>query len=402
MRPEFATHPDAVRQDGEVRIRFVTLDAWRGMAALLVAVFHLAVFSHLSDIALIRHSWVFVDFFFVLSGFVITHAYYTELQQRHAFGNFAVRRFGRLWPLHMATLGVAVLIEVSKLLAVKLHYAAPQPLFDEAIGTSFSELIQNLFLVHSLGLNPGNTWNGPAWSISTEFWTYAVFAFCCALPRRVGLAAMALIAVTSAAIVAYLSPHYMQATNDYGMERCLYGFFTGFITYRLWYLRLPRLISPLAWEAAALGTTIIFVSLVRPDAWSLLAPPLFAIAIWIFACEAGPITNLMRSRTMQVLGAWSYSIYMVHILVEFPLQKAANAVGRLLGKDVTIPMVYVPIGQPPDNFIFIGSKWWMDLVALAYVACVLALASLTYRHIEQPGRRYFNRLACQWFPQTKE
>jgi hypothetical protein len=68
-----------------------------------------------------------------------------------------------------------------------------------------------------------------------------------------------------------------------------------------------------------------------------------------------------------------------------------------MGKKATIPMVYVPVGQPLDNFIFIGSQWWMDLVALLYLGAVVAVASLTYRYIEQPGRRYFNALAHNRF-----
>lgn len=74
-----------VRKDAP-RIRFETLDVWRGLAATIVAVFHLVVFSHMSDVALIRHGWISVDFFFVLSGFVITHAFFSDLQEKHRVG----------------------------------------------------------------------------------------------------------------------------------------------------------------------------------------------------------------------------------------------------------------------------------------------------------------------------
>jgi peptidoglycan/LPS O-acetylase OafA/YrhL len=60
--------------------RFIALDSWRGIAACLVALFHLEayshlVYSHLNAAPFLRNSWLFVDFFFVLSGFVIAANY---------------------------------------------------------------------------------------------------------------------------------------------------------------------------------------------------------------------------------------------------------------------------------------------------------------------------------------
>ena len=49
--------------------RFDVLDSWRGIAACLVALYHFRTrtYSHLTDITLLRNSYLFVDFFFVLS-----------------------------------------------------------------------------------------------------------------------------------------------------------------------------------------------------------------------------------------------------------------------------------------------------------------------------------------------
>ena len=59
----------------ETRIHFGVLDSWRGVAALLVALFHLNILSSIYSLHFIRNSYLFVDFFFVLSGFVISHSY---------------------------------------------------------------------------------------------------------------------------------------------------------------------------------------------------------------------------------------------------------------------------------------------------------------------------------------
>jgi peptidoglycan/LPS O-acetylase OafA/YrhL len=78
--------------------RFEVLDGWRGAAAIAVALFHLPVLSHAYGLPVIRNAYLFVDFFFVLSGFVISQAYLDRLSSPADLRRFAIRRFGRAWP----------------------------------------------------------------------------------------------------------------------------------------------------------------------------------------------------------------------------------------------------------------------------------------------------------------
>ncbi len=58
-----------------------------------------------------QNAWLFVDFFFVLSGFVIAYAYLDSLGTPRATRIFVIRRIGRVWPLHVVLLGVFVAFE---------------------------------------------------------------------------------------------------------------------------------------------------------------------------------------------------------------------------------------------------------------------------------------------------
>src|SRR5260221_7765417 len=88
--------------------RFVVLDSWRGIAACLVALFHFDAYSHLYGVPFLRNSWLFVAFFFVLSGFVIAANYQQRLRDGVGVGRFLFLRLRRLYPLPFAMLALFV------------------------------------------------------------------------------------------------------------------------------------------------------------------------------------------------------------------------------------------------------------------------------------------------------
>src|SRR5260370_553845 len=83
--------------------RFEVLDSWRGIGALFLVLYDVRTLFVFSDSAVIRSGWLFVDFFFVLSGFVTTHAYGTEIADLDNAFRFIRRRFLRIYPLHFCT-----------------------------------------------------------------------------------------------------------------------------------------------------------------------------------------------------------------------------------------------------------------------------------------------------------
>src|SRR6202034_1376719 len=139
--------------------------------------------GYLYPVPLVRNAYLFVDLFFVLSGFVISHAYADRLGNGKSVGIFLIRRFGRIWPLHAAILAVFVGIELLKLVGLHNGLVLHHALF--AHGHTIGAIVADLGLLQSFGLYDHLTWNGPSWSISAEFWTYVAFASVSVLlPRR--------------------------------------------------------------------------------------------------------------------------------------------------------------------------------------------------------------------------
>ena len=356
--------------------RFGVLDGWRGICAVLVALHHFSANGHIAALPLIRNAWLFVDFFFVLSGFVITHAYSERLQTSRDAGSFVLRRFARLWPLHVAVLVAFVALEAIRFAMTGSGFAGERtPL----------ALLANLFLVQSLGIFNTLTWNTPSWSISTEFYTYLVFAcVCVATAKQATRTILSVILVGAGlAVLIFFSRYGMRETFDWGFFRCLFGFFAGSLTYEMWKRTPLADRAGSAAEIAAIAIAFAFLVFVPGHrAFEYLAVPVFALLVFVFAQESGIVSRALRLPAVNALGRWSYSIYMVHMLVLALLFSALDSAG-------TRWTTKLPDGAEE---IVMRSPWAADALMLAYLALVIALAAFTWRYIEQPGQRMVGRL----------
>ena len=378
-------------------MRFQVLDSWRGVCALLVALFHLDVLSHVWGLAILRNAYLFVDFFFVLSGFVISHAYGARLNTHHDLGIFMIRRLGRVWPLHLAVLAAFVAVEFVKwLLSSGLGLAAGQPAFDPGGRAALATLPSQILLTQALGLDSGLTWNLPGWSISAEFWTYLVFGLACVVSPKTKSVMLAAVAALSAILVVNFAQHGMDATYDLGFPRCLMGFVLGHLVYRLHReCRRPQAGFTAAMEWVAVIAIVLYVAAAGRGPLSFAAPLVFAIAVYIFSFETGPISQMLRMSPFQSLGLWSYSIYMVHDLVTYVLSLGTSVAQRWLGRDLWHEMIS---GGTATRVIDFNSTAAGDGLAIGYLAVVIGLASLTYRYVEKPGQRLFARLGERMVP----
>ena len=378
-------------------VRFEALDSWRGICALMVAMMHFPASGPLSESALLRNAFLFVDYFFVLSGFVIAHGFAPRLSGGLDYARFVVTRFGRIYPLHAAVLLAFAAWEVARLLVPALRGAGPPPF---GAGHTIPELLSSFALLDGLGLAGGLSWNGPSWSIAAEFWTYLLFGLAVvALGRRYWLALLPAI-LAGPAILYLRSPDYMNATWDYGFLRCLYGFSLGALVY---VVAGPGLVAAhrrgpsrrLLWtavECIALAAVAAFVALAGGNAAGIAAPFVFAVALLVFAREAGLVSHMLRRRAFLWLGALSYAIYMVHIFVQSRMINAATLVEKLTGLDLV------------GDFTMSGERFYgfgvqgplVGTLALgAMVVAVVAIALLAHVTTERPCQRLSRRLAAR-------
>lgn len=349
--------------------RFDVLDALRGLCALLVVFFHLPVSSHLHPLALFRHGYLFVDFFFVLSGFVIAHAYGGRLGSVKDLGPFLIKRLGRVWPLHAVMLAAFVGLELCRLW---FHFDAATPF---ARDRSVEAIFTNLLLIQSFNIHPYLTWNGPAWSISVEMGAYVVFAAIMVLAPRRFTAISLLLIVAGALIVLTQSTRFMNTTYNFGFPRAAYGFFLGCLVHRIWLMKPPTFSPVVAGWLQLICLVVVggYVSYAQGP-WTVAAPLFFAVSIWIFAEERGLVSRILSVRPMLALGHWSYSIYMVHMFV--------ITIMLILARKLQI--------MPDGRRIDFGSPWLNDLFALAVIGLIIGLSVLTYRLVEIPGRDAVN------------
>lgn len=364
--------------------RLAVLDSFRGLCAVLVALHHFKASGYIAASSFIQNSYLFVDFFFVLSGFVISARYFDELASGGSVRMFLTRRFWRIYPLHFAMLGAFFLIE----LFLMPLFAADRAPFSSPM--TLVALIWNVLLLNSVNLTDGLTWNYPSWSIGAEALAYVAFAFAVASLRGKAIFLFVAAMGTGLGLLFLLSPDYIDATSDYGFLRCLSGFSVGVLVWRLRSTKTEVVAPPRStWgsatlvELTCLSGAIVFVTLVGHNPMNLVSPILFGAVVYWFSLGGGAISAILRAKWLVFLGVISYSIYMVHALIA----------SRLFSGGLQLVERYTPLQvlSRDGAGIFGATPIQGDILSLIYVGLVVTAATISYRWIELPGQNLFRQ-----------
>lgn len=356
--------------------RFVALDSLRGVAALGVAAYHLHGGGVLFDNALIDHAWVLVDFFFVLSGFVIAANYGERLAGRFSLSCFMLLRLGRLYPLHLFVLALYVLLELGQMILALPGMTMREPFAGQH---SPGALLLTVLLLQGFTLDNAMGWNAQSWSISVELWLYLAMALAW---RSLGGKAWLAAGAAALAGLATFALGYQGLTVPltFGLLRGVIGFGLGVVAWRIWQsgtFRLP------AWsEAALLAATGAAIVWLPPLDWRLvLLDPLFALVVLVFAAERGTVSQWLRSAPLVWCGTLSYSIYLIHPMVMGRGIDLLRLVGLgSLGFNGVAPVRAVD--APPG---------WDSLIGLGLLGGTVGAAWFTWKFIEMPAREWSRR-----------
>ncbi len=363
-----------------------SIEGVRGIAALMVALYHAYIYAHWggfparSDV--LRYAWLFVDLFFVVSGFVMAINYGDRLQTGRAGAAYMVRRFFRLYPLHIVTtftvLAAVISVQTAKLVlgqfGISTGSEAPFAFkfFDPLL------LVFDFLLLQGLGIIRMEIHNFPSWSISVEFWMYLLFAVFVLVVRsrlwRIVLSATIVVGCIAWFLLLWPTlPLVEQTLDTRGLGRGMLSFFQGVLVYYLWMALRPgfeRLgTTPLTLLQLLAGWAALWLVGSQPNLghWQLVVPTAFAVLVFVLLPDRGWVARGLMTRPMQWLGVYSYSIYLCHITIMILLDWPGRAV--------------------PEP--------WKHAVGLLYLGLLFGMSMLTYRYIEVPWRERGKRIAAR-------
>jgi len=292
--------------EAPARRSFQTLDGLRGVGAFLVVMRHVpALFGPLR----VPESFLAVDLFYLVSGFVVAHAYGERLARGGFFGGFVKTRIIRLYPLYLVGLVVGVITAIASMAADPHGFWTPGKIA-ECVATGL------LMIPRFPGLESnGTTLNGPIWTLLYELVANFVYAGAIRLMKTGVL--IGIVVVCGAGIV-FAELHY--GTLDVGynltdqwaaLTRVGFSFFAGVLIYR--WLGTREVKSPLAAWACVLVLGAALAIHVPDDfvpyyeiGMVLAGMPLLAIAAARFEPDA------VSGRLFSFVGLISYGIYIVH------------------------------------------------------------------------------------------
>ena len=356
----------------------------RGIAALLVAVFHFEMamgrFVPAKTTMFFEKSYLMVDLFFVMSGFIMLHVYgssFSRSLEKENVRHFFVARFARTYPLHLFTLLLLVLI-----VRYLTNWGNPPIPLEQP-----RDILPNVFLLQSFGVCHIYNWNIPSWSISAEWGAYLLFpllALWINRSRTMASVLLSLFVLTAYGCIMYVLPrvnplspstpvpHNLNTTFDYGYLRGIAGFVIGMLIYQLY--QWEKLRSFFGSDRTTVVITLLVIAALHFAVNDALVVFLFAALVLNFAINNGTLHRVCNHRIPQYLGDISYSIYLMQIFPQEPFSHG----WRLPG--VT--------GSSRGKFnIDFGPGL---LYCVIYLVLLVALASITYYLIERPCRRYIN------------
>ena len=330
-------------------------------------------------------------FFFVLSGFVISHSYAFRLNKGSDLGAFLIKRVFRLFPLHVFTFFLTMGLTLGGGWLRGRLSGVPMPDVP-----SSGSMLETLFLLQSLGFSSSPTFNTPSWSISAELWTYLIFGVFTLLGGRSRASVYLMVAISILAgyfVYRLNQPLGLFTTLEFGFPRCISGFFLGCVIWRAWRATALRPSEMIMNALHCLAFCVLVLEFMMIDFntdWNFCLPPTFAAVIFLCAIDSGSVLKRMLSTSFaRSMGKLSYSFYMLHTAILIICSFAISS---------TMPSLkFSAFKSATAETLFLG-----DIAACAYVMLIVVASLWTFRFIENPSRKWGAKVASRVFGSQKD
>lgn len=311
--------------------RIRTLDGFRGIFALMIILDHAGNNTILTQNFLVRNSDYFVDYFFVLSGFVISYNYAGKIKNFDSFKDFILKRIIRLYPLLLYT----TLLLFGFVVIRKILGASNSP---DSYGFLSYKLADTLTLMDSTPLfGSFLSINYPSWSISSEMISYTLFGFALFAFKKNATASLLLLFTGCALFFIYKD--YYPFIVDFGFIRGLFCFILGYFVC----VFSGKIITPQFSTTSELlfisGLLLSFKYITLT--YAITFPFIFGVGIFIFINGKGIVSHFLESRPIQFLGRVSYSVYLNHALVLILVHKVFFDFFKLNKSGILINIMYI-------------------------------------------------------------
>ena len=374
--------------------RFEILDGLRGVAAMIVVLFHLfETYSSGPSDQIINHGYLAVDFFFVLSGFVIGYAYDDRWRRMSVLGFFK-RRLIRLQP--MVVLGT--------LIGAFWFYFGDAPSFELVMQTPWWKLLLIMALgcimfptppsMDIRGWQEINSLNGAQWSLMWEYVANILYAM---FVRRFSTVVLALFVGLSALLTIDLALNFdvfgLLVVRDYakftviggfgltpdqvyiGICRLLYPFFGGLLLFRMskWRIRIKR--GAMTWCSLVVVATLAVPHIGgQSHQWlNGLYCAVIILLVYPAIVAAGAGSELKGRKTTSLckfLGMISYPLYithypMIYVQMNWAAQHADAPLGTHLWVAGSIFIASVAVAYASVKVYDIPVREWLQRKLLA-------------------------------------
>lgn len=343
----------------------------RGLSAFLVICYHLQFgadfklpFENYSQF--FTRGFLWVDLFFILSGFIIKYSYAPDgnILDKNKIFKFYISRMARIYPLHIFCLFYLVIFTV---LIAGLHFSLGKEMIDDRLtGAGIFSLSKEVLLIHAWGMESAVQWNIPSWSISAEMAAYIIFPlFVLISKNKIGSLFLAMIPVSFYFYV-FSTTESLDIISGLSPIRCISGFILGMMAckYRLQINKIPNKYLGIIQIICIL---CIYYGLYHKINDVFLIPSFLMLVASTWS-DRGVISNILSGSIFQYLGKISYSIYLNHVCI---IQILYYFWSRTVEKSGIFTAYQLRI-------------LWIFLI----ISSTLIISHLTFKYVEQ----YFQKL----------